>query len=395
MSIVPALPLFWPGEAAHVGGPPSGHFEVALVAAIGDAVAIAVLRGPLVRCDRCVFRISERVAPVKVVVAAIEPVRRIQEHASVHALAGPGGSVRQDGRRDRAGPVAVQHDHPGQPRCQGFEPRKQPQVRIGNGHSLGRHAGSAPVVGVNPRHLRAGSQLAARINSRSAAMVIADMGHLAHRGSAIDPATGRHSRPGQRRDLVPLRRDSASGRQRRLHVRNLVLGQRLALRAHAGTLRAACPVRHRAPVDKPLRRNSPAAEIIVDARPVVLVRPRSRAPSAADPDRDSPHPPARCLGIEPVGILAQLGRAVLGPIHQPPVPRGQVLVDRRVVGVMRHGFRIPLDRPPEVADMAVLVAHRLSLRRVRVGQQHGQAAGERLGIQVGLAEPAPDQLGDS
>src|SRR5690606_25691204 len=93
----------------------------------------------------------------------------------------------------------------------------------------------------------------------------------------------------------------------------------------------------------------------------------SRAPSIADPERHTPHPPARDFHVVEVRV-GQDALAELRLFQQPDVSRVQVRFDDRLIGVRPHGIRLRLHGTPEVRDVGIAVVHCLRLWRVRAGE---------------------------
>ena len=141
------------------------------------------------------------------------------------------------------------------------------------------------------------------------------------------------------RTVQPLHLDAASALMR-LHVGHDVL--RLARHLHA------------------------FAASVADVRAAVA---EPTAPLTADPVADAPDPPAGRLRVVPVRVFRQSRRVFFAPPHQPDVPGAQVVVERRVVGVVGDGVGVSLKGAPEVDYVPVGVRHYLALVRFR-RQQH-------------------------
>src|SRR5437868_1126090 len=62
-------------------------------------------------------------------------------------------------------------------------------------------------------------------------------------------------------------------------------------------------------------------------------------------------------------------------------------------GVPRDAAWILLQRPPEIAQVAIAIVDGFNARLVLARQQDGQAAGERLDIVPDVAQARPDQIG--
>ncbi len=73
------------------------------------------------------------------------------------------------------------------------------------------------------------------------------------------------------------------------------------------------------------------------------------------------------------------------------MPRLLIGFVHRPVGMMRHGFRIVLQSPPEIREITIEVVYRFGLGRVGPHQQHGQRARERLDVVVHVATPVPHE----
>jgi hypothetical protein len=82
-------------------------------------------------------------------------------------------------------------------------------------------------------------------------------------------------------------------------------------------------------------------------------------------------------------------------LEQPQVPRVQVRLVHRPVGMQCDGLRIVLHRPPEVGDEGVDVVDRLDARHGRTREENRQRSGERLDVIRHVTEGVPDQLGGS
>ena len=97
-----------------------------------------------------------------------------------------------------------------------------------------------------------------------------------------------------------------------------------------------------------------------------------------------------------LGVGLDLVHVLGPPLRRSHVPsRGEVLVDRRPRGPVRDGFRVGPQRPPEVGEQTIKIAHNLTRARLAAVEQDGQRPGERLGVDAGVAELRPDSVGPS
>ena len=91
------------------------------------------------------------------------------------------------------------------------------------------------------------------------------------------------------------------------------------------------------------------------------------------------------MGVQPVQQIGALA-------HQPRMPREQVSLVRRPVGVKRNSFRVMADGPPEVRHVTVRIIDSLDPLAVRRTEQHRGRTGERLHVVVNLPEGGPHGL---
>ena len=127
----------------------------------------------------------------------------------------------------------------------------------------------------------------------------------------------------------------------------------------------------------------------VDVRlPVVL--PVVIAPPVPDPAALPPHPPASDLRVEVVRVRHH-ALAQLRPLRQQPaVPRSQIVMVRRPIGVPRRLRVVGHERAVEVGDVGVQLANHLARRRERVVKRHHRGATQRLSPDADLADALPD-----
>ena len=116
--------------------------------------------------------------------------------------------------------------------------------------------------------------------------------------------------------------------------------------------------------------------------------------AATDPNRDAPHPPARNLRIEVIGIAFESGGELLASRLQPGMAGVEIVLVHRPIGIVRYGFGIPawLNSAPKVADKAVeIVGSLIGACAAGPVEQHGAGPKERLDIILDIgAEALPD-----
>ena len=128
----------------------------------------------------------------------------------------------------------------------------------------------------------------------------------------------------------------------------------------------------------------------VDPSPIVKrPRPITMTPATGNPAAETPCPPARDFRV----VKVRLALAPADNPHafrdQPQMPRGQVGLVDRVVGIVRNGLGIGLHRSPEVGDKMVFVVDRLNARHVGPAEQHGARPEKRLDVVCDETKPRP------
>ena len=115
----------------------------------------------------------------------------------------------------------------------------------------------------------------------------------------------------------------------------------------------------------------------------------ARAPTAANPCRDAPHPPCSQLDVTPAWVTHEARREVRAGVDQVDVPRVEV---RLVYGPVDQPLKFGVihgKRAPEVCHEAIEVVHGLDAGYMRPTKKHGKRAGEWLDIVAAIAEPRP------
>jgi hypothetical protein len=124
-----------------------------------------------------------------------------------------------------------------------------------------------------------------------------------------------------------------------------------------------------------------------------LPRSITAAPATTYPTAQAPAPPASNLRIKEVRVAFELRNECLLAIHEPNMPRVQVVLVHRVVGIMRDRFWIGLDRSPEIRNVPIFVVDRLdAIEWKRPTQQNGHTSRKRFHKISNLAEPIPHEV---